>query len=288
MPNTQKRAACSGNGILVAELSDGVITDALNRTGYIASNYQFQFDKPPQSGAIYTAGFSHCSNGSLALGGSAVFYQCRSGNFYNLYDRWWAEQCSPVEILVMPCGGSADESDGGADYGQVVGTATVATTVVIPLSDGQPQVISTQTVVRICQIGDGAFPFPRPLSPAQPKTPPHKTKTNKQSRTGQIQGHTTPCAAQPTPMVSIPPASQYSDGQIQVTPPATATASATEPLETTLRTTSAPGGASGPGVVPTAAPPAEVAGAGNRVRIGAATGAALVLGLAVGGVGWFW
>jgi hypothetical protein len=57
---------------------------------YIAANYQFQFDAPPQAGAIYTTGFSLCSNNSLALGGSAIFYQCLSGSFYNLYDRDWA------------------------------------------------------------------------------------------------------------------------------------------------------------------------------------------------------
>ncbi|KAK0707986.1 hypothetical protein B0H67DRAFT_325581 [Lasiosphaeris hirsuta] len=144
--------ACSGNGILVAELRDGVVTDSQGRAGYVASNYQFQFDGPPQAGAIYTAGFTHCGNGSLALGGSTVFYQCRSGDFSNLYDRWWAEQCSPVEILVMPCGeGAADESTGA----RVVGTTVVPTTVVIPLSDGQPQVITTSKVIPLCQIGDG-------------------------------------------------------------------------------------------------------------------------------------
>jgi hypothetical protein len=51
-----------------------------------------------QAGAIYTSGFSLCGNGSLALGGSAVFYQCLSGDFYNLYDRHWAAQCSPIYI----------------------------------------------------------------------------------------------------------------------------------------------------------------------------------------------
>ena len=151
-PNAQRRApACSGSGILVATLSDGVVKDAQDRTGYIASNYQFQFDGPPQAGSIYTAGFSECSNGSLALGGSTVFYQCKSGDFYNLYDRWWAEQCSPVEIMVIPCGEGAQ--DLGAHH--VVGTAVVPTTVVVPLGDGQPQVITTNKAVPMCQIDDG-------------------------------------------------------------------------------------------------------------------------------------
>ncbi len=93
--------ACKTEGTLDLTLKDGVLKDAQGRTGYIASNFQFQFDAPPQAGAIYTSGFSVCSNGSLALGGSNIFYQCLSGNFYNLYDRYWAAQCSPVTIETL-------------------------------------------------------------------------------------------------------------------------------------------------------------------------------------------
>jgi len=265
----QKRApACSGQGILVSTLSDGIIKDALGRTGYIASNYQFQFDGPPQAGAIYTAGFSHCGNGSLALGDSAVFYQCKSGNFYNLYDRWWAAQCEPVEILVLPCG------EGAEVVGQkTVGTSIVATTVVMPLSDGQPQIITTTKAIPLCQIGDG-----------------------------QVQGHTTPCTAitaVPTPVSSVTPVSQFSDGQIQVTPvvpgppppPAVTSSvavsvpapSATGVGGTTFRTTAAlpppsvvPTNAPPPSLVPTSAPPVPASGAG-RFQAGSAT--ALIVGL---------
>ena len=90
--------ACRTEGTLKLTLTDGILKDARGRTGYIASNFQLQFDAPPQAGAIFTSGFSVCTNGSLALGGSSVFYQCLSGNFYNLYDRFWAAQCSPVTI----------------------------------------------------------------------------------------------------------------------------------------------------------------------------------------------
>lgn len=93
--------ACESEGTLAITLADGVLTDAKGRTGYIASNYQFQFDAPPQAGAIYTSGFTFCGNGTLALGGSNVFYQCQSGDFYNLYDRSWAAQCSPVTISLL-------------------------------------------------------------------------------------------------------------------------------------------------------------------------------------------
>lgn len=151
----QNAAGCKGSGTLVAQLTDGVLVDNHNRTGYIASNYQLQFDNPPQSGALYTAGFSRCGNDSLALGPSATFWQCASGTFFNLYDRWWAEQCEPVDILVLPCGGSG-AGDGEQDGGEtVVGSVGVTTTVVIPLGDGQPQVITTVTTIPICQIGDG-------------------------------------------------------------------------------------------------------------------------------------
>ncbi|KAL8830324.1 MAG: hypothetical protein Q9170_005781 [Blastenia crenularia] len=93
--------ACKTEGTLELTLADGVLKDAKGRTGYIASNFQFQFDGPPQAGAIFTSGFTACSNGTLALGGSNVFYQCRSGDFFNLYDRSWAAQCSPITISLL-------------------------------------------------------------------------------------------------------------------------------------------------------------------------------------------
>ena len=90
---------CKGG--LSITLDGTKLTDQSGRTGYIASNFQFQFDSPPQAGAIYTSGFSICENGTLALGGSNIFYQCLSGNFYNIYDRKWAAQCSPAYIETL-------------------------------------------------------------------------------------------------------------------------------------------------------------------------------------------
>lgn len=95
------------DGILMLTLTGGVLKDQANRTGYIASNYQYQFDAPPQAGAIYTAGFGICANGTLSLGGSTIFWQCLSGSFYNLYDRAWAEHCVPVYIESLSGTGSA-------------------------------------------------------------------------------------------------------------------------------------------------------------------------------------
>jgi len=96
-----KMVSCASPGELEITLDNGILKDAKGRTGYIASNFQFQFDGPPQAGAIYTAGFSFCANQSLALGGSNVFYQCLSGSFYNLYDRKWAAQCYPITISTL-------------------------------------------------------------------------------------------------------------------------------------------------------------------------------------------
>ncbi|KAL9113090.1 MAG: hypothetical protein Q9227_002702 [Pyrenula ochraceoflavens] len=100
-PESTVMVACRTNSTLEMSVSNGVLKDNQGRTGYIAANYQFQFDEPPQAGAIYTSGFSVCGNGSLALGGSTTFYQCLSGDFYNLYDRSWAAQCNPVTIEVL-------------------------------------------------------------------------------------------------------------------------------------------------------------------------------------------
>ncbi|TGJ88608.1 hypothetical protein E0Z10_g175 [Xylaria hypoxylon] len=143
----EKRAECGSEGVLVVKLQDGSTSDAQGRTGYIASNYQFQFDAPAQAGALYTSGFSLCEDNIMALGSSKTFYQCLSGDFYNLYDRTWAAQCEPVSIIAIPCGSgvSADESPDG----QIVGTTVVQTTIITALSDGQPQVITTSLPVPI-------------------------------------------------------------------------------------------------------------------------------------------
>jgi hypothetical protein len=95
-------------------LKDGVLMDTKDRTGYIAANHQFQFDDPPQTGAIYTAGWSACGNGSLALGGTTVFHQCLSGDFYNLYDQTTGDQCNEVHInIVKGTSGAASQLPDG-------------------------------------------------------------------------------------------------------------------------------------------------------------------------------
>ena len=151
------------SGVLTLTLSNSILKDQDGRTGYIASNYQFQFDNPPQAGAIYTAGFSLCGNNSLALGGSAIFYECLSGTFYNLYDRKWAPHCFPIYLVAL-IGTSAppvtQSSEGQPIATTVVQSVTEAsegqpratTAVVTQISDGQPQ---ATTAVPVTQISDG-------------------------------------------------------------------------------------------------------------------------------------
>ena len=91
---------CQSASTLSLNLTDGVLFDKQGRTGYIAGNYQLQFDQPPQAGAIYTGGFSIC-NHNLTLGSSSIFWQCRSGNHYNLYRRSGAAECDPVQLRLL-------------------------------------------------------------------------------------------------------------------------------------------------------------------------------------------
>jgi len=211
-----KRAACpTAEGSLVITLTDGKLTDQNGRIGYIASNYQFQFDAPPQAGAIYTDGFSVGSNSSLALGSSAIFYQCLSGEFYNLYDRHWAAQCKPILIDVLPCGDSSSGEVTQATDGQPA--ATGVATAVSQITDGQPQAQSATAIVS--QISDGqpqapsAVPIPiTQISDGQPQIP---TAVISQISDGQPQAPTT---------IALPaPISQISDGQPQA-PTVTSTA----------------------------------------------------------------
>lgn len=214
-------------------LKDGTTKDSQDRIGYIASNNQFQFDKPAQAGALLTSGFSVCENNVLALGDTKTFYRCLSGTFYNLYNKNWAEQCEPVSIIAMPCGGEDTVSQ--VPDGQIVGTTVVQTTIVTALSDGQPQVVTTGMPIPICQIGDG-----------------------------QVQAHTTPCASVTAPpstkATPTAPVSQISDGQIQVPPPNTAA-----PPPPAAPTGSAPAGPAPPATTayPTA-PSAPSAPAGGN------------------------
>ncbi|KAG0691413.1 hypothetical protein C6P40_000030 [Pichia californica] len=93
--------SCLTNSSLAMTLSGSILTDANGRVGSIVANRQFQFDgPPPQAGALYAAGWS-IDDGNLAIGNTSVFYQCLSGNFYNLYDENIGSECYPVYLKVI-------------------------------------------------------------------------------------------------------------------------------------------------------------------------------------------
>ena len=93
--------SCSSESALTMTLENSVLRDAKGRIGAIVSNRQFQFDgPPPQAGSIYAAGWS-IVDGKLALGTSTTFYQCLSGDFYNLYDQSIGLQCVAVELDIV-------------------------------------------------------------------------------------------------------------------------------------------------------------------------------------------
>jgi len=214
----EERATCGSTaGALIVTLKDGNLLDAQKRTGYIAANYQFQFDGPAQTGAIYTSGFSVCQDGSLALGGSKDWYRCLSGDFYNLYDRSWAPQCEKVSILIMPCTGSSGA--GGAPGGPMV-----STTIVSQIGDGQVQAIPTMVPKPITQIGDGQIQAPTgapvtQIADGQVQAPPPVATPVTQISDGQVQAPTgAPVTQIGDGQVQAPtgaPVTQISDGQIQ-------------------------------------------------------------------------
>lgn len=92
------------DGILTLTLADGVLKDQAGRTGSVVANHQFQFDNPIQEDALKTSGFSVCANGSLALDGSAIWYQCLSGEFHNLYDQSQGGQCNAIYLVATGSG----------------------------------------------------------------------------------------------------------------------------------------------------------------------------------------
>jgi hypothetical protein len=151
---TSKVKRATSPNSLVIKLANSVLTDNQGRVGYIASNYQFQFDAGGQAGELYNAGFSVCSNNTLALGGSAIFYECLSGDFYNLYDRNWAPQCQPIYLEIIPESSSASattttasQSSAGQSAATSVSATTTSAAVVSSITDGQPQGGSTSAIV---------------------------------------------------------------------------------------------------------------------------------------------
>jgi len=240
-----EKRTCDAEGSLTITLADGILTDAKGRTGYIAANHQFQFDGPVQAGALSQSGWSVCANGSLALGGSNVFYQCKSGNpdgsdsgaFYNLYDDMAFDICSEAALNILPCGASSGGVGQQTD-GQPTGAAATPAPV-SQISDGQPQAasglpisqipdgqIQVPTGAPISQIGDGQVQAPTGAPISQIGDGQVQAPTGapiSQISDGQVQAPTG--AAAPisqisdgqvqAPTATVAPISQISDGQVQ-------------------------------------------------------------------------
>jgi hypothetical protein len=220
-------------GALTLTLQDGILKDQAGRQGYIAANDQFQFDAPVQAGALQTEGFALCSNNSLALTsgqrpfGATTFWQCLSGDFYNLYADSQGMQCVQIYIQAVNQGsGSASQISDGQP--QATTPAASATNAVSQISDGQPQATTPAASVPavVSQISDGQPQATTPaasashvvsqISDGQPQagTPaPSASRVVSQISDGQ------PQAGTPAPSVSRV-VSQISDGQPQAGTPA--------------------------------------------------------------------
>ncbi|KAF2093679.1 hypothetical protein NA57DRAFT_61384 [Rhizodiscina lignyota] len=98
-------------------LKDGMIFDAQNRIFSVVSNFQLEYDNPPQDTAIYTAGWYLCDNGTITLGSWLSFTACNSENAgeteteEKLYLQNGAGQCKPAQILGPSENGSASFSN---------------------------------------------------------------------------------------------------------------------------------------------------------------------------------
>ena len=214
--NGKREVQPRDGGALVITLQDGVLHDDKGRIGNVVANYQFQFDPAPgQPDAVETADFSVCSNGALAHKGDVQWYQCLSGNFYNLYSKNWAAQCEPVQIFIQPIAGTGSGSvtqigDGQAQQptkvsqigdGQVQAPTNVPAT---QIGDGQVQ---APTGAPVSQIGDGQVQVPSSIAVVT------------QIGDGQVQAPTGAPATQiGDGQVQAPtgaPATQIGDGQVQ-------------------------------------------------------------------------
>ncbi|KAF2094798.1 hypothetical protein NA57DRAFT_45478 [Rhizodiscina lignyota] len=273
------------SGILTLTLEDGVLKDQAGRTGYIASNFQFQFDKPPQTGAIFTAGFSLCSNQSLAHGGSAIWYQCKSGDFFNLYDRHWAAQCNAIYIEAL-LSGPAPTTGAVSQISDGQPQATTAAAV-SQISDGQPQAASGTPV---SQISDGQPQAATSAAVSEaPEGQPQATTASPVSQISDGQ----PQAPTGTPVTQISdgqpqaptgtPVTQISDGQPQAaTGSPVSEASEGQPQVTTTAAAAGTGSVTpaSNGTFTTSASPTLFTGAAAPVRLGQE-----ILGAAIGIMG---
>ncbi|KAL8986693.1 MAG: hypothetical protein Q9177_004034 [Variospora cf. flavescens] len=122
---------CADPGASTFTLSDSVLTDRQGRTGAIVGQGQFQFDENVQVDSRYVNGFSICGNGSLAIAGTTIFYQCltRDENgdpFNNLYQTSQGGQCNEIYIETTPCPSDGAVSGSSSASAPASATSSVA------------------------------------------------------------------------------------------------------------------------------------------------------------------
>ncbi|KAL9009174.1 MAG: hypothetical protein Q9173_005775 [Seirophora scorigena] len=158
---TTATQSCGVVDTAVFTLNDSVLTDRAGRTGGIVAQGQFQFDKPVQPDSRYLDGFSICGNGSLAIAGSTIFYQCLADNYYNLYQTSQGTQCNEVYILTIPC------TDGSA-VANPSSASTPASTVTPVTSSAAAPVVSTTSAAPSLVPTTESVPFPVPSNATAP------------------------------------------------------------------------------------------------------------------------
>ncbi|EMD88816.1 hypothetical protein COCC4DRAFT_100841, partial [Bipolaris maydis ATCC 48331] len=241
-PEAEKKRALARrqlDGILTMTLKDGVLKDQAGREGYIASNYQFQFDGPVQDGALEVDGFGLCSNNSLSLKGSTLFYQCLSGEFYNLYSQSIGEQCLPINIMaVMATDNDGESETKDPEVTQISdGQPQASEPAVTQISDGQPQASAPGSAPPppppVTQISDGQPQASAPGSLPPPPPPVTQISDGQPQASAPASEFPTPIVTpepEPEPETSLPAVTQISDGQPQITaPPSNHSATYTTP-----------------------------------------------------------
>ena len=99
---------CAPDGVVLRFDRNGLLRDQLNRIGYVADNFQFQFDLPIQAGGFGEKEFGEYTNPNtgdvfLTWRGNADFYKCLSGSFSNLYTQSIAPYCEVTKIMLYHC-----------------------------------------------------------------------------------------------------------------------------------------------------------------------------------------
>jgi len=209
------------SGDLMVTINNGVLMDQAGRTGYIASNDQFQFDSPPQTGATGTTGWALCGE-DLALNGDTTFYQCLSGDFYNLYKDSQGGQCVKIYLQSL-ANGAAPVSAAGPTTASTAAPAT-------QITDGQPQ--ASTAAAAVTQISDGQIQASTAAAVTQISDGQVQASTGAMAVTqisdGQVQAPTSAAAVtqiadgQVQAPSSAAAVTQISDGQVQATTDAAA------------------------------------------------------------------